>query len=65
MTEAFNIGDAVRKVGGDYRFDGHVQGIITKRSGEVRYAVEDDRGVLFIFHARQLEHRDQAAGETE
>lgn len=59
MIETLKIGDAVRN--GDYRIDGYVQGIITKRSGEIRYAVEDDRGGLFIFNERQLERR----GETE
>lgn len=47
----------VRKIGGDYRFDGTVVGIIAKLSGEIRYAVEDDRGIVHIFRREQLERR--------
>lgn len=50
----FTIGSRVTKVGGDYAFEGTVQGIVVKRSGAVRYVVEDDRGVLFIFSANKL-----------
>jgi hypothetical protein len=50
----FQAGDAVEKVGGDYRYAGVVVGVVVKRSGQVRYVVEDDRGLLFIFHGRQL-----------
>lgn len=50
----FKLGDLVRKEGGDYRFEGYVVGVIRKRSGEIRYVVEDDRGLLFIFRGEQL-----------
>jgi hypothetical protein len=50
----FQAGDAVEKVGGDYRYAGVVVGVVVKRSGQVRYVVEDDRGLLFIFNGRQL-----------
>lgn len=50
-----NQGDRVRKVGGDYRFEGVIVGVVTKRSGALRYVVEDDRGLLFILNAGQLE----------
>lgn len=60
MTEAvFEIGEPVAKVGGDYRFDGWVVGHMWKRSGELRYAVEDDRGVLHIFNERQICRRQE------
>lgn len=48
------IDDVVEKTGGDYYYRGTVCGIITKRSGEVRFVVEDDRGMLFIFNRGQL-----------
>jgi hypothetical protein len=54
---AFKFGDTVSKVGGDYTFDGTIQGVIVKRSGLTRYAVEDDRGILHIFNATQLRAR--------
>lgn len=54
----FFMGDRVSKVGGDYRFDGEIRGVILKRSGALRYAVEDDRGVLHIFRAEQLVRRE-------
>lgn len=48
------IGDRVQKVGGDYQFDGEVRAIVRKRSGQTRYVVEDDHGLLFIFHGDNL-----------
>ena len=50
----YNVGDEVRKVGGDYSFCGEVRGIVVKKSGQKRYVVEDDRGLLFIFNSQQL-----------
>ncbi len=47
------IGLRVEKRSGDYDFDGEVRAVIVKRSGEVRYAVEDDRGLLLVMNARQ------------
>ena len=54
----FAVGDRVTKSGGDYRYEGHVVGVVVKLSGAVRYVVEDDRGMLFIFNGRQLEATD-------
>lgn len=51
---AFDEGDYVRKDGGDYRFEGWVDAVIVKRSGQVRFVVEDNRGLLFIFSERDL-----------
>jgi hypothetical protein len=56
----FYFGDRVAKVGGDYRFDGEIRGVVTKLSGALRYVVEDDRGVLHVFSAKQLARRDAA-----
>lgn len=53
----YAIGDPVKKRGGDYRFDGEVRAIVVKKSGVVRYVVEDDRGILFIWRADQMEIR--------
>lgn len=47
------IGHRVAKRSGDYEFDGEVVAIIPKRSGAIRYAVEDDRGLLLVMNARQ------------
>lgn len=47
------IGKKVEKRSGDYRFDGEIRAVIVKRSGEVRYAVEDDRGLLLVMNAKQ------------
>jgi len=54
----FYFGDRVSKIGGDYRFDGEIRGVVTKLSGALRYVVEDDRGVLHVFSAKQLRRRD-------
>ena len=51
------IGSLVSKVGGDYRFDGTVVSVFTKLSGQTRYVVEDDRGVLHIYSEKNLERR--------
>ena len=48
-------GDKVRKIGGDYKFEGVVVAVFAKLSGVFRVVVEDDRGVLFIFNEKQLE----------
>lgn len=48
------IGDRVEKIGGDYTFIGHIVSVFTKRSGAVRYVVEDDRGVLHIYSEKNL-----------
>lgn len=55
------IGDRVQKVGGDYQFEGEVRAIIRKRSGQTRYVVEDDRGLLFIFHGNNLRFATKSA----
>ncbi len=60
IISPFNIGDLVSKVGGDYRFEGHVVSVFPKLSGAVRFVVEDDRGVLHIYSAKNLELRRSA-----
>lgn len=50
----FNRGDRVCKTKGDYVFEGVVVARFEKRSGFLRYVVEDDRGLLFIFSQGQL-----------
>lgn len=47
-------GAKVSKTGGDYRFDGTVVGVFRKISGVIRYAVEDDRGVVHIYSRKNL-----------
>lgn len=48
------IGQAIQKRSGDYRCDGWIMAIVTKRSGAVRYIVEDDRGMLLVMNAAQI-----------
>lgn len=55
MGPKFQIGDRVAKRPGDYVYEGEVRALIEKRSGALRYVVEDDRGLLFIFAEGQLE----------
>lgn len=50
----FAAGDHVEKTGGDYCFRGVVVARFVKLTGAVRYVVEDDCGLLFIFNARNL-----------
>ena len=51
---AYRVGDGVEKTGGDYRFEGTVVAAFRKKSGVVRYVVEDSRGLLFIFSEKDL-----------
>jgi hypothetical protein len=53
----YEIGDPVYKKGGDYTFEGEVRAVLIKRSGERRYVVEDDRGVLHIYSDGNLRAR--------
>lgn len=48
-------GMRVVKAGGDYRIEGDVVAVFAKRSGAIRAVVEDDRGLLLILNAGQLE----------
>lgn len=54
MKEFFKVGDSVAKNCGDYRFTGWVAAVFAKRSGLVRYVVEDERGMLMIMSENQL-----------
>lgn len=53
MDEVYE-GMIVKKRSGDYDFDGVVVAVIKKRSGAIRYAVEDDRGLLLIMNKSQV-----------
>jgi len=56
IPQAFNEGDLVVKVKGDYQFRGVVVAAFRKRSGAPRYVVENDEGILHILNGGQLEH---------
>jgi len=56
----FALGALVEKVGGDYTYEGEVVGVVHKLKGQVRYVVEDARGMLFIFNGAGLKHRAHA-----
>ena len=57
------IGDKVKKVGGDYRFDGVIVSSFPKLSGARRLVVEDDRGVLHIYSEKNLALAEQPLPE--
>ena len=49
------VGTKVEKVGGDYTFVGVIVSVFTKLNpAHVRYVVEDDRGVLHVYSAKNL-----------
>ena len=48
------VGTAVEKHTGDYKFIGLIVSRFVKRSGKVRYVVENSDGVLHIFSRNQL-----------
>lgn len=54
----FPVGSKVSKTGGDYRFDGVVVAAFEKLSKQIRYVVEDDRGILHIYSEKNLKLQD-------
>jgi len=54
MNCTYKVGDKVKKVGGDYTFEGVVVSVFEKLSGAVRLVVEDDRGVLHVYSEKIL-----------
>lgn len=51
----FRIGDRIKKITGEYSFEGVVVSLWLKRDlTTIRYVVEDDRGVCLIMSAKQL-----------
>lgn len=48
------VGDYVEKIGGDYTFIGFIVASFNKLSGQLRFVVEDDRGVLHIYSEKNL-----------
>ena len=50
-----NVNDKVKKIGGDYTFEGTIVAKFNKISGIIRYVVEDDRGVLHVYSEKCLE----------
>lgn len=51
----YKIMDRVVKDSGDYYFSGYVVAAFKKLSNQVRYVVENEDGMLFIFNEKQLE----------
>jgi hypothetical protein len=49
------IRQTVRKVTGDYVFEGYIVSKFKKRNGMVRYVVENYQGILHIFSRQNLE----------
>lgn len=58
----FSVGDHVINRGGGYHFTGAVVAAFRKRSGEVRYVVENEYGILQIFSVTEIK-LDVTAGE--
>ena len=53
--KTIQVGDKVRRINSDYGFNGTVVSVFQKVRGLVRYFVEDDRGVLFIWRRDNME----------
>lgn len=49
------VGTKVKKIGGDYTFEGIIVARFAKLSGAIRFVVEDDRGVLHVYSAKILQ----------
>lgn len=48
------VGDQVIKVTGDYKFSGEIVAVIKKKSGLVRFVVENDDSILHIFSRKNI-----------
>src|SRR5215472_6889922 len=59
LDELEVIGTRAVKLAGDYTFEGEVRAVVFKKSGAVRYVVEDDRGLLLIMNAEQIGFIDE------
>lgn len=58
----FKIGDQVKKITGDYSFEGTVVSAFTMLNGAERYVVEhSDCHMLHIFSEKNLALRDESA----
>lgn len=57
-----DVGLKVEKVGGDYTFVGIVVSKFNKLSGAIRFVVEDDRGVLHVYSAKNLKLYEGSCG---
>lgn len=49
------VSDKVKKITGDYSFEGEIVAKFTKKSGVIRFVVEDDRGILHIYSEKNLQ----------
>lgn len=54
IAEPFPCFYVAEKDGGDYIFRGLIVATFRKRSGQWRYVVENDDGILHIFSGKQL-----------
>jgi hypothetical protein len=63
--DPLEVGERVIKDGGDYTFEGVTIAVFKKRSGAIRYAVEDDRGIVMIMNPQQLRKPAQTMKELE
>lgn len=54
--KVIDVGDRVKRVGGEYEFEGEVVERFAKRNGKsIRLVVEDDRGLCFIMSEKGVE----------
>jgi hypothetical protein len=56
-----NIGDKIKKTGGDYTFEGVIVSKFQKLSGVTRVVAENREGLCHIFNENQLEVTGQTA----
>lgn len=59
IDSELEVGVPVVKRGGDYVFVGTIVTVFPKLSGALRCVVEDDRGILHIYSAKNLEKRGE------
>lgn len=49
------IGNKVKKVTGDYKFEGIIVAVFEKLDGKIRLVVENQDGILHIYSEKNLE----------
>lgn len=54
------VGDKVLKFTGDYKLEGEVRAVFTKKDGKIRYVVEHEPGFLHIYSEANLVNISEA-----
>lgn len=63
--DGYGVGDHVEVVGGDHSFEGTIVAAFPKLWGAARFVVEDERGVLHIYGAKNFRTADEGGAGVD